>query len=138
MSKSHIFPLRVYYEDTDAQKIVYYANYFRFMERARTEMMRDAGFSHAAITQEDGQFFVVGEAGAKYHKSARLDDDLIVETGVLNLGNASLKLQQNVIKRLGNSESLLVEGSITLIYVSENGKPVRIPDKMREALQQYL
>lgn len=137
MSKIHDFPVRVYYEDTDAQKIVYYANYFRFMERARTEMMREAGFSHAAITHEDRQFFVVGEANARYRQSGRLDDDLVVRSSVLHLGNASLKLQQNVIKRLGNTESLLVEGVITLIYVSEDGKPVRIPDKMREALQKY-
>jgi tol-pal system-associated acyl-CoA thioesterase len=135
---THDFPVRVYYEDTDAQKIVYYANYFRFMERARTEMMREAGFSHASITHEDRQFFVVGEASARYKASARLDDDLIIRSSVANLGNASLKLQQNVVKRLADEESLLVEGVITLIYVSEDGKPVRIPDKMREALQKYL
>jgi tol-pal system-associated acyl-CoA thioesterase len=135
---THDFPVRVYYEDTDAQKIVYYANYFCFMERARTEMMREAGFSHASITHEDRQFFVVGEASARYKASARLDDDLIIRSSVANLGNASLKLQQNVVKRLADEESLLVEGVITLIYVSEDGKPVRIPDKMREALQKYL
>lgn len=133
----HSFPVRVYYEDTDAQKIVYYANYFRFMERARTEMMRDAGFSHAAITHEEGQFFVVGEATARYHMSARLDDDLIVATSVTHLGNASLKLRQNVLKRLDGAESLLVEGAITLIYVGENGRPVRIPQRMRDALLPY-
>lgn len=138
MSKSHHFPLRVYYEDTDAQGIVYYANYFKFMERARTEMMRDAGFSHAAITHEDGQFFVVAEANAKYKVSAKLDDDLIIETKVSHLGSASLKLQQNVLKRVADNDSLLLEGSIALVYVTQDGKPVRIPDKMRNALSPYL
>jgi len=138
MSKVHHFPLRVYYEDTDAQGIVYYANYFKFMERARTEMMREAGFSHAQITHEDGQFFVVAEANARYKFSAKLDDNLIIETKATHLGGASLKLQQNVLKRVAEGDSLLLEGSIALVYVTQDGKPVRIPDKMRTALEPYL
>ena len=138
MSENHRFPLRVYYEDTDAQGIVYYANYFKFMERARTEMMREAGFSHASITHEDQQFFVVAEANAKYKASARLDDELIIETNIQYLGSASLKLQQNVLKRVAKDEQLLLEGSIALVYVTQDGRPIRIPDKMRSVLSPYL
>lgn len=134
---AHRFSLRVYYEDTDAQSIVYYANYFKFMERARIEMMRDAGFNHAIIAHETKQYFVVGEVAARYKVSARLDDVLIVETSVLHIGNASLKLQQNVLKRLASGESLLLEGVVTLIYIADSGKPVRIPQELRDALQPY-
>lgn len=137
MTSCHEFILRVYYEDTDAQKIVYYANYLRFMERARTEMLRDLGFSHAQDTTANGQFFVVGDAYIRYKTSARLDDELIVASSVMEFGNASLKLRQNVLKRLAGQESLLVEGVITLIYITEQGRPMRIPDTLRQALHHY-
>ena len=134
----HQFPFRIYYEDTDAQGIVYYANYFKFMERARTEFLRDLGFNHAMITHETKEYFVVGEANARYKVSGRLDDELIVETSVLNMGNASMKLQQNVLKRVASGNVLLLEGVVTLIYIAESGKPVRIPEKLRDAFAPYL
>ena len=135
---THSFPLRVYYEDTDAQGIVYYANYLKFMERARTEFMRDIGFNHAMIAHETKQYFVVGEVNARYKASGRLDDELIVESSVLHMGNASLKLQQNVLKRVASGNILLLEGVVTLIYIAESsGRPVRIPEDLRHVLQPY-
>ena len=135
---THQHLLRVYYEDTDAQAIVYNANYLKFMERGRTEMLRDMGFVHPQITENGSNYFVVGEINARYKASAKLDDQLIVETSVLNIGNASLKLQQNVLKRVATGNILLLEGVVTLIYIAESGKPVRIPDTLRDVFAPYL
>jgi tol-pal system-associated acyl-CoA thioesterase len=137
MTHAHRFALRIYYEDTDAQRIVYNANYLKYMERARTELLRELGFTQTDLIENHKHFFVLGEIHLRYKVSARLDDELVVETTVIKMGNASVKLRQNILKRLGNTESLLVEGVNTLIYISENRKPVRIPDPIREALANY-
>ena len=133
----HRWPVRVYYEDTDAGGIVYYANYFRFMERARTEMLREAGISLQELDNREQIIFVVGEAGARYKASARLDDRLIVETSIKSVGNASVSLQQNILKQVADTESLLLEGSISLVLITRQSKPVRIPQAIRDALMPY-
>lgn len=134
----HQHLLRVYYEDTDAQAIVYNANYLKYMERGRTEMLRDLGFVHPQITENGSNYFVVGEINGRYKAPAKLDDQLIVETSVLNIGGASIKLQQNVLKRVATGNILLLEGVVTLIYIAESGKPVRIPDILRDAFAPYF
>src|SRR5215475_9711398 len=88
----HLHRVRVYFEDTDAGGMVYYANYLKFAERARTEMLRDAGFSHAEMVARDGLMLVVRRCVAEYHRSARLDDELTVETRVAGLAGASILL----------------------------------------------
>lgn len=133
----HQHTLRVYYEDTDAQNIVYYANYLKFVERGRTEMLRDIGFIHPQITEDGSNYFVVGEVNARYKASAKLDDVLIVETSVLNIGGASIKLRQNVLKQVATGNILLLEGVVTLIYIAESGRPVRIPDTLRDVFAPY-
>lgn len=136
--KTHQHLLRVYYEDTDAQGIVYYANYLKFLERGRTEMLRAMGFKHPQITEDGSNYFVVGEVNARYKASAKLDDELVVQTSVLTIGGASIKLRQNVLKRVASGDSLLLEGVVTLIYVAENGRPLRIPDQLRDLFADYL
>jgi acyl-CoA thioester hydrolase len=139
MSKTHRYTTRVYYAETDAGGVVYHASYLHFLERARTEMMREAGFNHAQITYETGGAFVMVEANLKYRAPARLDDELIIETKITHLGGASLKLQQNVLKRVADHESLLLEGDIAMVYVSlADIKPLRIPQELRDALEPYL
>jgi len=133
----HRLPVRIYYEDTDAGGIVYYANYLKFMERARTEMLREAGISLSKLDEAEGIIFVVGEVNARYKASARLDDELIVETSVKAVGNVSLNLQQNILKRVADTESLLLEGSVSLVLVTKPSKPVRIPANIRDALAPY-
>lgn len=134
----HQHTLRVYYEDTDAQAIVYNANYLKFMERGRTEMLRDAGFIHPQITENGSNYFVVGEVNARYKASAKLDDMLVVETSVMAIGGASIKLRQNVLKQVATGNMLLLEGVVTLIYIAESGRPVRIPDNLRDVFAPYL
>lgn len=139
MSEIHRFTTRVYYAETDAGGVVYHANYLNFMERGRTEFLRDLGFDFANTTAVTQDAFVAVDVNLQYRAPARLDDELVVETWVTHLGGASIKLQQNVLKRLAEGESLLLEGSITLVHVSlKEFKALRIPQEMREALQPYL
>jgi acyl-CoA thioester hydrolase len=88
---THHHPIRVYYEDTDAGGVVYYANYLRFAERARTEFMREAGADHAGMLRDTGLSFFVRRCEVDYLKPARLDDFLQVETQIINVGGASLE-----------------------------------------------
>src|SRR5713101_5932994 len=92
----HRFGLRVYYEDTDAGGVVYYANYLKFAERARTEMLRHIGFEQEALRRATGRVFAVRRCSADYLAPARLDDELIVETRLTALGGASLEVEQEI------------------------------------------
>ena len=96
--EKHYFdwPVRVYYEDTDCARVVYYANYFRFMERARTEWLRALGWSQERLYSELGVVFVVAEAKAKYKKPARLDDELVVRSTVTACGRTSFEFHQEM------------------------------------------
>src|SRR5439155_25855072 len=94
----HSMPLRVYYEDTDASGIVYYANYLKFAERGRTEMMRALGFAHSEIFAATGVAFTVRRLSADYRAPARLDDRLSVDTTVLEIGGASLLLDPRICR----------------------------------------
>lgn len=139
MSQIHEFPIRVYYAETDAGGVVYHASYLNYMERARTEMMRDHGFDHANTTAVTDEAFVAVDVNLQYRAPARLDDELVVETSVIQLGGASVKIRQNIRKRLAEGDLLLLEGSITLVHVSlKEFKALRIPNAMRDALHLYL
>jgi acyl-CoA thioester hydrolase len=127
MTKPHIWPIRVYFEDTDAGKIVYYANYLKFTERARTEMLRAMGADHNDMIQQDGLLFVVKNVTIEYHLSAKLDDALEVHTSIVKIGNASLTLQQNVLR----AGVPLATSQIVLVCVNSNSQPCRIPAAIR-------
>ncbi len=131
MTKPHIWPLRVYFEDTDAGQIVYYANYLKFTERARTEMLRAAGADHNAMIKDDGLMFVVKSVNIEYLQSAKLDDALEVHTSIIKIGNASLILQQNVL-RDGHT---LATSQVVLVAVNGNGQPCRIPASIRSKIE---
>jgi acyl-CoA thioester hydrolase len=126
----HRFPIRVYYEDTDAAGIVYYANYLKFVERARTEVMRLFGVEHERWRQVEGTAFIVRRAELEYLAPARLDDELVVETRIKELGGASILLDQDV-KR---DDTMLVRSTIRIACVGRNGRPVRLPTALRAAL----
>ena len=116
---------RVYYEDTDAGGIVYYVNYLKFMERARTECLRSLGFAQSQLAGEN-LLFVVHSAEARYHAPARLDDELI------ELNRASLRFRQQV--RRATDEALLCEGQFVVACVrTDNLKPRAIPEALRAA-----
>ena len=126
----HHFPIRVYYEDTDAAGIVYYANYLKFAERARTEMMRDRGASHEQLRQEHGLTFVVKHCAADYRAPARLDDVLDVRTHIGKVAGASLSLRQPIYC----NDRLLVSVDVRLALLNEAMRPARIPEALIAAL----
>jgi 4-hydroxybenzoyl-CoA thioesterase len=123
---------RVYYEDTDAGGVVYYVNYLKFMERARTERLRELGFVQSALAR-DNLLFVVHSTQARYHAPARLDDELLVSAQVIELNRASLRFSQQVTR--ASDAVLLCEGQFLVACVrADNFKPRAIPTDLRAAL----
>ena len=124
-------PLRIYWEDTDAAGIVFYANYLKFFERARTEWLRGFGFGQEALRTDAGIAFVVSETRLRYRRPARLDDVIDVSVAVVHLGQASLEIAQEA-RRAGE---LLAEGSIRIGCVELGTfRPCRIPNDIRQSL----
>ena len=129
------FPIRVYWEDTDAGGIVFYANYLKFFERARTEWLRSLGVQQSTLRETTGGIFVVGETSVRYHRPARLDDELLVTASIQEAGRASLIIAQQALLR--GSKALLAEGTIRIGWVeAQSLKPARIPPIILEALKQ--
>jgi len=126
-------PIRVYWEDTDAAGIVFYANYLKYFERARTEWLRGHGFGQEAL-RRDGIAFVVSETTLRYLKPARLDDVVDVSVTVVHLGQASLHLAQQA--RRTPAGELLAEGTIRIGCVELGTfRPCRIPNDIRTSIQ---
>ena len=128
-AQKHVFPLRVYYEDTDAGGIVYYANYLRFAERARTEYLRSVGADHKSLMEQDDVYFTVRQCSVDYLKPAFLDDALEVHSCFFDVRGASLKAEQVVCRE----EHELARLNIRLACVGGNGRPIRMPKKLRDA-----
>ena len=130
-------PVRIYWEDTDAGGIVFYANYLKFFERARTEWLRALGIEQQALKTEVGGMFVVSETSLKYHRPAQLDDLLTVTAALAEAGRASLTLRQQAWReQTGQAPQLLAEGTIRIGWVdSSTLKPGRIPATILKALQ---
>lgn len=123
--------VRVYWEDTDAGGIVFYANHLKFFERARTEWLRSLGFEQERMRREASTLFVVADTAVRFHRPARLDDLLDVDVAIVEAGRASLRLAQQA--RRGGE--LLSEATIRLGCVDlQTMRPVRIPDTILEAI----
>jgi acyl-CoA thioester hydrolase len=127
----HRFPVRVYYEDTDAGGVVYHANYLRFAERARTEALRDAGIPHADLVERCNVMFMVHRAEIDYVRPASLDDLLVVETETLDVRGATVVLRQVVRGPDGICATLRIK--LACVAIGGN-KPARIPPRWRDAL----
>ena len=121
----------MYYQDTDAGGVVFHAQYFSFMERARTELLNQAGIDLARLAEERGVQFMVASLAAKYHRGARLNELLSVSAEVVKIGRASLVFRQ----RVERSSELLVEAEVTVAIVDKGRmKPARIPVELEKAL----
>lgn len=125
---SHRIELRVYYEDTDLGGIVYYANYLKYIERGRTELLRAAGIDQLALKAETGIVFAVRRLEADYVAAAKMDDLLTVDTRVEELGRARIEMVQRVLR----GENLLFCARVTLVCIGETGRAVRVPDSLRD------
>ena len=133
------YPVRIYWEDTDAGGIVFYANYLKFFERARTEWLRAAGVGQQQLRELTGGMFVVIDAQLRYHRPARLDDELIVTAQLQETGRASLTIgQQALLKNEQMTDSrptLLCEGTIRIGWVdAATMRPARMPGFLLEQL----
>ena len=131
----HEYNIRVYYEDTDAGGVVYYANYLKFAERARTEMMRSAGFEHARILKKQNIAFAVRHLEVDYQRPAKLDDLLIVYTKLLKIGGASMDIEQNINK---NGQTI-AHLKLTLVCMNiHTNKAARLPKECREIFSKMV
>ena len=128
---THSIPVRVYYEDTDLAGIVYYANYLKFIERGRSEWVRDCGVDQGALKADQGIVFAVRKVDADYLKPAKFDDLLRVSTDPVALGGASITLRQEVWR----GEERLFTAHVVLVCLHETGKPARLSPHIRAALQ---
>jgi len=134
------FPIRVYWEDTDAGGIVFYANYLKFFERARTEWLRSLGLGQQRLKEQTGGMFVVTDAQLRYHAPARLDDELIVTAALQSKGRASLTIVQQALLKPeqmnpSGTTTLLTEGTIRIGWVdAATLRPARIPAPLLEQL----
>ncbi len=127
----NISEFRVYYEDTDAGGVVYYANYLKFAERGRTELLRSTGFENSALWEENGCGFVVKHIEADYKKPARLDDILRVETTVETVKNSSFIMDQSIV--CGHDLIFIIK--VTLACIGKDYRPCRLPDPVKQALK---
>ncbi|MFM9922635.1 YbgC/FadM family acyl-CoA thioesterase [Variovorax sp. H27-G14] len=141
---SYAFPVRVYWEDTDAGGIVFYANYLKFMERGRTEWLRSLGIEQRKLREDTGGQFVVSETQLKYHRPSLLDDELLVTADLQQLGTASLIIGQRVLSKTEQERTgaaapvLLCEGTIRIGWVdAATLRPARIPKQVTGTLERY-
>lgn len=123
----HEFPIRVYYEDTDMAGIVFYANYLKYIERARSDWVRGKGINQAELKEQDGLVFAVRRVEADYLAPAHFDEELIVETRPVTVTGARLVMEQ-IVKR---DSELLFQAIVTLVCINETGQPVRLPANIR-------
>ncbi len=128
---THIFPLRVYYEDTDLAGIVYYANYLKFIERARSTMVQEAGIDQLEM-QRDGFVFAVKRVEADYINSARLSDELRVETKLQDLTGAKIVFSQDIYHK----DNMIFSAQVIVVCITTAGKIARFPAKTRAKLQE--
>jgi len=128
----HHFALTVYFEDTDTAGVVYYANYLKFMERARSDMIRAAGIDQREVLEAGNGAYYVAEARIRYRRPARLGDDLGVISTIEDIRAASVVIQQRVIR----GDELLTEARVTAAFLDANGRPQRQPKEWIEKFKQ--
>lgn len=126
------FPVRVYYEDTDAGGVVYHSRYLNFMERARTEWLRASGFTQSTLTQQEQVLFVVHSMQLQFKKPARLDDELQVFSQLMEMGRGSFSCRQHIMR----DETVLIEAQVKVACVdADSFKPTGIPARIKIALE---
>ena len=131
-TKPFAWPVRVYYEDTDAQGLVYYANYFKFMERARTEWLRSLGVEQDRLMHEERRIFVVVDTKADFIEPARFNEELLVTAGLGEMTRASFMIEQNIFRNSLDG-ALLCRGTTRAALLSTDTlKPVRVPASLFE------
>ena len=133
MHKSFIHDVKVYYEDTDAGGVVYYANYLKYLERARTEALSVIGLSNIKIKNDFGTLIIVKSCNIEYKKSAYLEDNLQIKSFINSTSKTSFIMNQSIFK----DKDLIAEAQIHLVFINEKSKPVKIPEKILSDFKPY-
>ena len=134
MHKNFFHKLKVYYEDTDAGGIVYYANYLKFLERARTEALVTLGFSNKKIREDLGSLIIVKSCNIEYKRPAHLEDELNIRSFVKSITKTSFFMNQFISR----GEDTIVEAKVHLVFVNNEGKPMRIPGTLFQDFKPYF
>ena len=126
-----LYTFKIYYEDTDAGGVVYYANYLKFIERARTEMINELGFTLTTLLKNYDRLFLVKKIECDYIETCKLEDTLNVQSKVLVLKNASFVLEQNLLKQ----NKIIFRSKIVMVCVNSEGAPSKIPDELHSLMK---
>ena len=134
MHENFYHKLKVYYEDTDAGSVVYYANYLKYLERARTEALTTIGLSNLQIKEKFDALIIVKSCNIEYKKSAKLEDELSIRSFVKSVTKTSFFMNQFITK----DEISIVEAQVHLVFVNEKGRPIKVPDIIFENFKPYF
>ena len=134
MHENFYHNVKVYYEDTDAGGVVYYANYLKFLERARTEALSTIGLSNLQIKDKFGALIIVKSCNIEYKKSAKLEDELKIRSFVKSVTKTSFFMNQIIT----NGETTIVEAQVHLVFVNDKGKPVKVPEIIFDNFKPYF
>ena len=131
MHENFFHKLKVYYEDTDSGGVVYYANYLKFLERARTEALVSIGFSNKKVKEQFNSLIIVKSCNIEYKRPAKLEDQLEIKSSIISISNTSFKMVQKAFR----DNELITDCEIHLVIVDEKGKPSKIPEILRKKLE---
>ena len=134
MHENFFYDLKVYYEDTDAGGVVYYANYLKFIERARTEALVKLGYSNKKIKEEFGALIVVKSCNIEYKMPAHLEEELQIRSFIKSITKTSFFMNQFITR----GKDLITEANVHLVFVNKDGKPIKIPGNLFEDLKPYF
>ena len=134
MHENFYHNVKVYYEDTDAGGVVYYANYLKYLERARTEALTSIGLSNLQIKEQFGALIIVKSCNIEYKKPAHLEDELSIRSFIKSISKASFFMNQFITK----NQVSIVEAKVHLVFVNEKGKPIKLPDLIFDNFRPYF
>ena len=134
MHENFFYKVKVYYEDTDSGGVVYYANYLKYMERARTEALFSIGYSNIKIQKEFESLIIVKSCNIEYKKSAFLEDELTIRSFVKSITKTSFFMNQIITR----DEDIIVEAQVHLVFVDKKGKPIKIPEEIYTKFKPYF
>ena len=134
MHENFFHKLKVYYEDTDSGGVVYYANYLKFLERARTEALYSIGYSNKKVKDDFDALIIVKACNIEYKKSAHLEDELNIRSFVKSITKSSFFMNQIITR----DNDTIVEAQVHLVFINKDGKPVKIPDEIYLKFKPYF
>ena len=134
MNKIFNHKIKVYYEDTDAGGVVYYANYLKFLERARSEALSEVGLSNLKIKRDYGALIIVKSCNIDFIKSAHLEDKLKINSFVISFTKTSFTMSQSIYR----NKDIIVKSKVHLVFINEKSKPIKIPDNILKNLKPFL